>query len=511
MPTDPDVITAYDALRLSVDRHPDKTAIVYESERLTYREVLDHIDRSARHLAAEGIGRGRIFAAYSQNRPELMFCYYAAAKIGAIFVPLNPNLTAAEVEYILDHSGAELLYHEESAPRGMGSAASKVRCRAIEGLREPLRASVEDPPVVSKPEDDFLIIYTSGTTGTPKAIVLDHAAQTKAPLALATMWGLAEGDVTLVALPLGYLYGLSTAAAVGLQSGGKVVILSRFHPADVLAALVSHQATVYHGVPTMFAMMLDYCEQRGLSFDLSGMRQLICAGAPLPDEMRKRFAARFGKELQNYYAMTEATPVFGKFFDDPRSMPDGAVGKAAPGLIVKIVNGDGTECGTGEEGEILVRAAATMKRYMNAPDQTAAAFQDGLFRSGDLGRRDREGYYFITGRIKDVIIRGGANISPAEVEAALAAHPAVQDAAVVGCSDAIFGEVPVAFVVCRHSMTVTEQELADHAGKTLSDFKVPRRYFFVRELPQGKTGKVDKAALKKLVAQPNTAAAPVGR
>jgi long-chain acyl-CoA synthetase len=402
-------------------------------------------------------------------------------------------MTPPEVEYTFHHSGSRVLFYDAAVAARSGGAAGV----PILILREPLVGPDAKPAAPVKPDDDFLIIYTSGTTGTPKAIVLDHTAQMMGPVALATMWGLTENDVTLVALPLGYLYGLSTASAVGLQSGGKVVILRRFHPRDVLEALVAHEATIYHGVPTMFSMMLEYCEQRDLTFDLSGVRALICAGAPLPEEMWKRFTTRFGKELQNYYAMTEATPVFGKYSADPQPIPDGAVGKAAPGLVVKIVRQDGSECDVGEDGEILVRAAATMKRYMNAPEQTAAALKDGLFRSGDLGRRDANGYYYITGRIKDVIIRGGANISPSEVEAVLAAHPAVQNAAVVGAPDRIFGEIPVAFVVRRHGMELTEEELISHAQAVLSDFKVPRRYFFETELPLGKTGKVDKAALKK--------------
>jgi long-chain acyl-CoA synthetase len=283
---------------------------------------------------------------------------------------------------------------------------------------------------------------------------------------------------------------------VGLQSGGTVAILRRFHPRDVLEGLVSHRATIYHGVPTMYSMMLDYCEQRGLTYDLSGVRTLICAGAPLPEEMQQRFTKRFGKVIQNYYAATETTPVFGTFANDPRPIPKGSVGRAAPGLQVRIIRPDGTDCGDNEDGEVLVRAAATMKCYLNNPEQTNAAFRDGLFRTGDLGRRDSDGHFYLTGRIKDIVIRGGANISPSEVEAVLSSHPSVQDIAVVGGPDRIFGEVPVAFVVVRHGASVTQEDLIAYAEKTLSDFKVPRTIHFETELPLGLTGKFDKKALK---------------
>ncbi len=492
--------TVFAALEQSAAIRPDHPAIVFGDETLSYARLMSLVEDTARHLRGFGLGQGSVFAAYSPNRPELMLCYYAAARIGAVFVPVNPNLTPAEVAYTFQHSGAALLLCDQSVAAVAAEAVPDGRVIPLDVLREPTPDLDPLPVVDVRPEDRFLIIYTSGTTGTPKAIVLDHAAQTAAPRALAEMWGLGASDITLVALPLGYLYGLSTAAAVGLQSGGTVVILPRFHPRDVLEAFVAHRVTVFHGVPTMFSMMLDYCEQRDLTYDLGHVRVMVCAGAPLAAETRQRFSARFGTDLQNYYAMTESTPVFGRLANDPRPLPEGAVGKAAPGLKVRIVRPDGTDCAPGEEGEILVRAAATMQGYLNAPEQTASAFVGDLFRTGDLGRRDADGNYFITGRIKDIIIRGGANISPAEVEEALASHPAVQDVAVVGCPDRIFGEVPVAFVVLRAGSSVSAEMLEAHAARVLSDFKVPRRYLFETSLPIGKTGKIDKAALARRLA-----------
>ena len=489
--------TVYEALAVAAAIDPGRTAIVFEDDAITYAELMARVDATARHLNARGIGKGSVFAAYSPNRPELMYCYFAAARIGAVFVPVNPNLTPTEVAHTYVHSGAAMLFCDDSVMEFAREALPHGVLVSLDDLSATVKSLPQLPEVVIKPEDEFLIIYTSGTTGTPKAIVLDHAAQTGAPRALAEMWGVTAADTTVVALPLGYLYGLSTAAAVGLLTGGTVVILRRFHPRDVLEALIKSRASVYHGVPTMFSMMLEYCEQRELNFDLSHVRALIAAGAPLSPEIRQRFNARFGVELQNYYALTESTPVFGKLARDPRPLPEGAVGRAAPGLQVRIVRPDGTDCVEGEEGELLVRGAATMRRYLKAPEQTAAAFKGDLFRTGDLGRRDNEGNFYITGRIKEIIIRGGANISPAEVEAALARHVAVQDVAVVGAPDRIFGEVPVAFVVLRAGQEASAEALEAHAASTLSDFKVPKRYLFETALPIGKTGKIDKAALAR--------------
>ncbi|MGL4558478.1 MAG: class I adenylate-forming enzyme family protein, partial [Afipia sp.] len=343
--------------------------------------------------------------------------------------------------------------------------------------------------------DDFLIIYTSGTTGKQKAIVLSQHSVVTGAESLAQMWGITESDITLVALPLGYLYGLSTAAAATLQAGGTVFLLRRFHPRLVLEGLIESGATVFHGVPTMFSMMLEYTEQRELSFDLGGLRRVICAGAPLPLTMLERFESRFGSRLENYYAMTEVTPVFGQLATSDLPQPAGSAGSLAPGAAARIIRPDGSECDEGEQGELLVHAPQTMSRYWNDPELTATSFQDGYFRSGDLGRRDANGFFYITGRMKDIIIRGGANISPSEVEHVLAGHHAVQDVAVIGVDDRIYGEVPVAFVVLRPGAAATQDELEQYGERRLADFKVPRRIIFDTALPVGKTGKVDKAVL----------------
>ena len=490
---------SYEGLCFASKVNPKKVAIKFEDVAISYEDFVGQIDIAALRLIDMGLTAGKSFAAYSQNRPELLVCYYAAAKLGAVFVPLNPNLTTLEVEYAFRDCGAIFLLYDEAVADVARRAAPSNCLHSFSELREAPQCEPKAETAYADPDDDFLTIYTSGSTGAPKAIVLSHTAQVNAAMALSQMWGVGADDVTVVGLPLGYLYGLSTAAGVGLQTGGTVVILLRFHPREVLEALVAHRATVYHGVPTMYSMMLEYCEQRDLSFDLSGVRALICAGAPLPSEMRERFARRFSRALQDYYAMTECTPVFGVYASDRREVPERAIGRLAPFAKVLILRPDGSACEVDEEGEIFVRGAATLKRYLNSPDLTAAAMKDGFVRSGDLGHEDGQGFYYITGRLKDVIIRGGANISPTEVEKILAAHSGVQDVAVIGSPDRIFGEIPVAFVVRRMGSNVSADELIQHAEKMLSDFKVPRQYIFLSMFPLGKTGKVDKAELKRRV------------
>jgi long-chain acyl-CoA synthetase len=481
-------------LRKVASEHADAPALAYGDRRLSYRDLLREIDRTVAALQGQDIGRRIVFAVLSQNCLEVMVAYYAAARLGAVFVPINPSLTAREVAHIIAHSGAIRLFHDEAMREVAEQAAPASLRRPLHALSADVAPSIAD--AITDPTEDFLIIYTSGSTGTPKAVLFDQQAEIAGNASLIEMWGITERDITLVALPLGFLYGLSTAAATGLQVGGQVVIQPRFHPGEVLQAMVQHRVTIYHGVPTMFTMMLDYAEQNDLHIDLSFMRLLICAGAPLSAELKARFQARFGKAIDDYYALTEVRPVFGRFADDKNPMPPAAIGRASPGAVIRIVDGAGMEVADGVHGELVVRAPSTLKRYYKDEGLTKAAFLGDLFRTGDLGFRDAQGFYYLTGRIKDIIIRGGANIAPAEVEGVIGRHAGVQSAAVIGVPDRKYGEVPVAFVIRRSGAEVTPEALAELCRKELAEFKVPAMFRFVPDLPLGVTGKVDKNALK---------------
>ena len=487
--------SVYAVIRDVAKEIPDKVAITFGDTVYSYAELLSLIENAAKALVAERLGKGDRFAVYAQNTPEILAAYFASSKIGAVMVPINPNMTAEEVTKVMEHCDAGILFHDQTVTEAARAAISSSRRRSLSALFE--GAGSPAPEERGLPDDDFAIVYTSGSTGTPKAIVLSHRAQVNVLCALAEMWGLSAQDTTVVGLPLGYLYGLSTAAAAGLASGGKLVLLRRFHPGETLAALVSSRATVFHGVPTMFTMMLEYAEQQGLHFDLSFMRALICAGAPLADELKLRFEACFNMHIQNYYALSECTPVFGKLASNPRPMPLGVSGQLAPMAAALIIDDQGNQCPQGEVGELLVKGAGLMTRYHNDPVNSAAVFADGWFKTGDIARESPPGYYTIVGRKKDIIIRGGANISPPEVEAVLIEHPAVQNAAVIGLPDRIFGEVPAAAIVLRPSAEVAPDELAKFASEKLAQFKVPTKFAYLAELPLGQTGKVDKNALRK--------------
>lgn len=471
--------------------HTARTALRFENQDLSYAELEEAIASAASAITDLGIGVGDAFAMLCENRPEVMIAYFAAARVGAVFVPINPSLSPSEITYVIEHSDAVMLFHDEAMREVAEQAAPH------EMLRDIGRLSARGHPFAALSTDasrDFLIIYTSGSTGRPKAVVFDQAAEHFGNAALIDLWAICPDDRMVVALPLGFLYGLSTAAATGLQAGCEVTIVRKFSPARTIAALVAQRATIFHGVPTMFAMMVDYVERENLAVDLSFMRLLICAGAPLPPSLRLRFAERFGKAIDDYYALTEVRPIFGRFADDKTTWPPETLGRLAPGADVRICDAAGDDVAEGLIGEIFVKAASTMVRYHKNPDLTASVKHDGFFATGDLGLRNSAGFYYLTGRIKDVIIRGGANIAPAEVENVLLELEPVSGAAVLGDSDRIYGEVPVAFITLRERLAT--DVILDHCRRRLADFKVPVRVEVLQELPLGVTGKVDKNALR---------------
>ena len=465
---------------------------------LSYAELSREIARTAARLQALGFGGRRPVAVLCENRAEIMLFYYAIARLGGTFVPVNASLSAPEVAYILAHAEASVLVYDERmqeiAKAALAEGGSTPGMTLAEFMA--VEAPVVEMAAAVSAQDTFLMVYTSGSTGKPKGVALSQANEVAGNASLIEMWGMGPQDVNVVALPMGYHYGLTTATAATLQSGGQAVLLRRFHPREVLEALVQHRATVFQGVPTMFAMMLEYAEQNGVEVDLSFMRLLISAGAPLSTELRERFEKRFVKRIDDYYALTESRPIFGRYWNDPAPVPRQAIGKAAPGALVKIVDAQGHDVADGVEGEFYVRGPSVTPGYLKNEAQTRELFnEDGLIRTGDLGYRDSEGFYYITGRTKDLIIRGGANIAPAEVEQVLGQHGSVQSVAVLGVPDEKFGQLVAAYVVPRSGQLPQQEELQAWCQGRLAEFKIPAYIVPAKELPLGNTGKVDKKAL----------------
>ncbi|MBC8751690.1 MULTISPECIES: class I adenylate-forming enzyme family protein [Paraburkholderia] len=475
-------------------------ALVGTTNSFSYAELVDEIARTVARLKERGFDGGKAVAVLTENRIEQMLVYYAVAKLGGQFVPVNSSLSVSEIAYIIDHAEATVLIYDERM-REVAEAALNQDVKTPGLLLDDFMATnpsnVDRLPVSELGNESglFLMVYTSGSTGRPKGVALNQAAEVAGNASLIEMWGMGPDDVNVIALPLGYHYGLSTATGATLQSGGKAVVLRRFHPRDVLDALQQHRATIFQGVPTMFAMMLEYAEQNSLEIDLSFMRLLISAGAPLSKDLRRRFALRFNKEIEDYYSLTETRPVFGRFWNDTTPVPEGAIGKAAPGVQLKIVDADGREVAEGVTGEVYVRGPSATLGYLKNEALTRELFCGDLIRTGDLGYRDSAGFYYLTGRSKDLIIRGGANIAPAEVEQVLGTHEAIGSVAVIGVPDEKFGQLVAAYIVPRSGYLPPDEVLKAHCAGKLADFKIPAFFVPMSALPLGATGKVDKNAL----------------
>jgi long-chain acyl-CoA synthetase len=486
-----------EALDANVRRRPKKTAISFNGVAVSYEQLQTTARSLAGQLSAHGIGAGKRFAALLPNRPEVIALCYAAAEAGAVYVPLNPALTARELTQILADADVCALVHDSELQRVAEVATGPGRRISLEGLLAAPEAPSRNLAAANRAEEDFLIAYTSGSTGVPKGVVFSEAHELACNRSFATQWSFTPADTTLIALPLAYLYGLSSAALTTLYAGATVALLERFHPRDVIEGLERHSASVFHGVPTMYAMLLEYAEQQDIRPDLSQMRLLLCAGATLTDDLKRRFEQRFNKSIENYYALSEVRPIFGRHAQDPPP-PHGSVGRASPGVTARVVDAEGNDLPVGESGELWVKAPCVMRRYHNQPALTASAMVDGWFRTGDVGYRDGAGFYYLEGRLKDLINRGGAKVSPTEVEGVLTSHDCVAAAAVIGAADAKYGEVVVAFVVPRESCTVSNDDLLAFCRGNLAAFKVPSTIHQLNAFPLGLTGKVDKIALRTM-------------
>jgi fatty-acyl-CoA synthase len=420
---------------------------------------------------------------------------------------LNWRLTPYELEKLLaDGAPKALVYGSEFVPQVnalRGKIASLQYYVALGEKASPEdilfseRESFSDEPL---PEVDldwdspWVICYTGGTTGLPKGAVLTHRSITANAVNTVISWGLTPDDVAILNAPLFHSGGLNVFTAPLVYIGGTSIVCKGFDPDQVFDLIRDAGVTVFFGVPTMFIMLQQH--PRWEEADFSRLKIVISGGAPCPMPVFEKFWER-DVNFKTGYGLTEAGPnTFWLPPEDVRRKP-GSVGFPLFHIDVKIVREDGTECGPDEVGELLIRGPHVCAGYWNNPEATAEAFKDGWLHTGDLAKRDAEGYYYIVGRIKDMFISGGENVYPAEIESVLYAHPAVAEAAVIGIPDPKWGEVGRAIVALRPGASVTEEELLAFCRERLARYKVPKSIVFVDALPKTGAGKIDKERLKK--------------
>jgi long-chain acyl-CoA synthetase len=492
-------------LKDRVRRYGSRILLHGEGGSITYTEFDAITDRIARGLECLGVGPGDHVAVLHPNSVQTLLSFFSIIKAGAVVVPVNPLYTPREVTYLLNNSESTLLIlHEDFSTladqikrdvpglnhivmrRRTETVETEIAALAGEHL-QPLKERTFDS------DDPAIMFYTSGTTGSPKGVVLTHGNFAFGGPNIAQSYGLREDDISIAALPMVHVFSIASPFFGSLSSGGAVVVVERFKPQTIFEVIEKFRATWFPGVPTMFILLLNAFREN--TRDISSLRMGLSGGASLPVEVLRKWEEAFRAEVIEVYGLTESTglvtanPVFGV-------RKPGSVGINVPGVTAKVVNKDGGECLPNDVGELIFRGPNATKGYFKLPDETREKIRNGWIHTGDHAYRDDDGYFFIVGREKELIISGGYNIYPKEIEEVIHAHGAVSEAAVIGVSDPVKGEVPKVFVVRKPGMTATEEEMARHCRENLAPYKLPK-IVFVEELPKNPTGKIMKKELPR--------------
>ncbi|MFD3843548.1 class I adenylate-forming enzyme family protein [Streptomyces sp. NPDC058642] len=467
---------------------PQGAAVSDGRQSLTNAQLLSGVLRTARQLHDLGIGPGDVVALKLANRVEFVLLLFAAWRLGATITPVNPSMTDVEVARQLKDSDARLLVVEDGSETTAG-----LDTLAVGDLREHKAPEWDEAPRLDS-SALALLIYTSGTTGVPKGVMLDHANIDAMVEMGRQALEVGPSDRCLLILPLFHVNGIVVSILTPLLAGASVVIAGRrFDPHHFFDLVEQERPTFFSAVPTIYSMLAALPDD--VRPDTSSVRFAVCGAAPASAELLTRFEARYGFPLIEGYGLSEGTcgstinPVAG-----PRRA--GTVGLPFPGQEIRILDADGNEAAPGTDGEVVLRGPNIMRGYLGRPDDTARVIVDGWLHTGDVGHLDAEGYLTLVGRSKDMIIRGGENIYPKEIEDVLASDPSVLEAAVIGVPDEKWGEVVVAYVQPRPGATVDLAALQALCARSLTGFKRPASYVVVEAIPKNAVGKIDKGSLR---------------
>ncbi|MEN8706848.1 MAG: long-chain fatty acid--CoA ligase [Nocardioides marinisabuli] len=504
----------------------DRDAIIFGDTRLSYAQVDGAANQVANLLATRGVQPGDKVALSCPNLPYFSIVYYGILKAGATVVPLNVLLKGREVAYHLADSDAKAFFCFQGTPElpigteGHAGFSETDSCEhffmitadpaaesPIEGTETMGRAMAQQPPtfetVATDEDDTAVILYTSGTTGQPKGAELRHRNMRDNALAGTDLFGAdpAKPDTYLCVLPLFHSFGQTVIQNGAFAFGGTVVMLPRFEAEPALSLMLKEKVTFFAGVPTMYWGLLGaLTPEHDVSSLAANLRVAAAGGSALPVEVHKDFQKKFGVTILEGYGLSETSPVasFSPYGEEPRP---GSIGTPIPGVEMKLISpepgdwSDITETGPDAVGEIAIKGHNIMKGYYGRPDATAESIQDGWFRSGDLGRKDEDGWYYIVDRSKDMIIRGGYNVYPREIEEVLMSHPDVSLAAVIGVPHESHGEEIKAVLIMNEGSTVTEDDIVAWCKEQMAGYKYPRIVQFSKDLPMTATGKILKREL----------------
>jgi long-chain acyl-CoA synthetase len=480
-------------LTAAARRGGERAAVRLDGQVWSYGALDDASARLAGLLRARRIAPGDRVGIMLPNVPEFAVAYYGVLRTGGVVVPINPALKEREVRYYLEDSGARLVFAGQGEADAAETAAVRVGagCLLVEpGFEQSLAGQEAERAVEDRAGNDTaVILYTSGTTGRPKGAELTHNNMTRnAEVTASTLLRLTAADVVLSGLPLFHSFGQTCGLNATISAGACLTLLAIFFPSWAFEVIQRDRASVFVGVPTMYVALGQANHQ---DYDTSSLRLCISGGAALPVEVLRGFEQAFKCPILEGYGLSETSPV-ASFNHPDRERKPGSIGTPIDGVEMRLVDNAGADVPRGGVGEIAIRGHNVMKGYWGQPDATRAASPDGWFRTGDLARCDDDGYFFIVDRKKDLIIRGGFNVYPREIEEVLHEHPAVAQAAVIGVPHPTLGEEVAAVVVLKPNASATPVELRNHVKAQLADYKYPRTVRIVDALPLGPTGKILK-------------------
>ena len=477
-------------------RHAERTALIAGSERVTYAQLWEQARRYAAHLRALGVRAGDRVGILLLNTADFPRAYYGALALGAVVVPVHALLTPGEIAYLLRDSGAKVLVSGGPLLANATTAATQAGIALLEARQ------LDDAPVATlvarDGDDDAVILYTSGTTGRPKGAVLTQSnIVLNASVVVSDLFYAVPNDVFLACLPLFHAFGQTCVMNAAFRAGAAIVLMPRFEGGAAIDLMLAHDVTVFAGVPTMYIGLLEAAKERA---HLPKLRMAAAGGSSLPLVVLEAFEATFDVPIYEGYGLSETSPV-ASFNQRDFGRKPGTVGRGIWGVELDVVNADVEEridvLPAGELGEIVIRGHCVFKGYLNNPEATRAAIVEGWFRSGDLGTKDRDGFITIVDRKKDMILRGGYNVYPREVEEVLMRHPAVKQVAVVGVPHETHGEEVVAVIVRSEEGTdVTDEAIIAWSQEHLARYKYPRHVHFTDAMPLGPSGKVLKRELR---------------
>lgn len=482
----------------NAEQYLNSPAITFNENTWLYEDLINMV-RQWHTYFKDNVREGDNIVCLSENRPEIFAVYMATASLGGTFIPLHPESSTDEVEkYVKRCKPTNVVYSNTLSNKVTLLKTMDINFISVDIPFKDLEI-ISEMQFVHKDDHDVLIAFTSGSTGEPKGVITTHQSEIASYHSYAKTWGITSRDHILVSLPMSFVFSLAASCTTALLNGAHVILEEKFHPVKSLKNMDKYNISVFMGVPTMYQMMINVKNDNpDIDVNLSDMRLMLTAGAPTTSDIIRNFKNHFDVQIHEFYALSETRLIFSYIDGDNDSIIIGSCGKKVPGIKVKLMNNADESIEKSESvGEVAVKSNTLFKKYYRNQETTDSVFKEGWFYTGDLAKFDENGFYYIVGRKKEMIIRGGINIYPVEIEKGICQHPEVIEAAVIGLPDDVLGEELYASVVIDKGSEMLVDDLKHYLAAYLAEYKIPENIAFMSELPKGKNGKVSKKELEK--------------